>query len=138
MASPRLARCSPIDVPTMPAPSTMASTRAMVFLPKHCAARAHAGGPTSPTDITYHMGRGNGEKSFGVKGRNKRSNQSEHSGVRDRRLGVKPRRALLVGLALGTLLRRPDYLGSHLLGLCPQDLSPFSPLVLLRLQMLRA
>src|SRR5262245_54725478 len=28
-ASPRLARCSAIDVPTMPAPSTMASTRAI-------------------------------------------------------------------------------------------------------------
>jgi ribulose-phosphate 3-epimerase len=28
----------------------------MVFLPKHCAARAHAGGPISPTVITYHMG----------------------------------------------------------------------------------
>src|SRR5262249_6063906 len=55
-ASPRLARCSPIEVPTMPAPSTMASTRAMVFLSKHCAARVHAGGPNSPTVIIYHMG----------------------------------------------------------------------------------
>src|SRR5215468_7845697 len=40
----------------MPAPSTMASTCAIVFLSKHCAARAHAGGPNSPTVIIYHMG----------------------------------------------------------------------------------